>query len=374
MKKIRTAILLTVALSLLVGCASMLEREYVSATTHSAVLQTTEESDALRVESYQELVNALLYLVLQGEEGGTLRLYNYDGDTAYSDLTAACLEMTEEVPIGAYAVSYIQFDLTTIVSYLEADISITYRRTEAQMASIQSAVGTSAIRNQFVLALEQFQEEIVLQLDYFDGDEAELRELIQRAYYETPSSALGMPTVQVQFYPRTGTQRIAEVTLDYPHDGVLLRILQSSAEDTALLLLADSWDLTGEELLMELCNLVVEQGGLQSEGNTAYYALVRGGATSEGLALALSLLCQERGMNCSVVQGTLEGQAHFWNVIITPWGYRHVDLSTWGQEDWTEEDRDAIFFSDLAAVESNYQWNRNWVPLCGEQPVEETGY
>lgn len=38
----------------------------------------------LRVENYQELVNALIYLISLGEEEGTVRMYNYDQDVEQS--------------------------------------------------------------------------------------------------------------------------------------------------------------------------------------------------------------------------------------------------------------------------------------------------
>lgn len=366
-------VLLIGALMALVGCTSLLERDYVVVTTHSDVPEAAAESDALRVENYQELVNALLYLVNQGEETGTLRLYGYDSDTASEELTAACLEVSTEVPIGAYRVSYLQFDLTTIVSYLEADISITYRPGTQSMSTIPGAIGTSATRSLLAQGLESFQEEIVLQLNYFSGGTAELLELLERAYYEVPSAALGMPSVEIAFYPRTGVLRIAEITLSYPMASQLLPYTQTKLVTTAEELVADSGDLSGQDLIVELCRLVMEQGGLSDGGDTAYDALLGGGATSEGLALALTLLSEERGVNCAVVQGTLNGVEHFWNVVYTPWGYRHVDISAFVAEDWQGEtitEDNSPFFSDRTAVEEGYEWNRNWVSLCGEQPED----
>ena len=46
-----------------------------------------------------------------------------------------------------------------------------------------------------------------------------------------------------------------------------------------------------------------------------YSALCLGTADSEGMALAYSLLCQQSGITCLLVQGTLNGQPHCWNLI-----------------------------------------------------------
>ncbi len=360
-------------LLMLVGCTSLLEREYVTATPHSDTPQAAGESDALRVESYQELMNALLYLVNLGEESGTLRLYGYDSETAKADLTSACLEVSEEVPLGAYRVSYLQFDLATIVSYQEADITILYRPETLSVEDIQAAIGPSAIRDVFARGLEQFQREMVFYVNYFDGDEAELEELLWRAYYEVPGSALGRPEVMIQFYPHTGTQRIAEVKLAYRSNQAVQLYYQNMLAECVTQLVEERVAAGGGDLL-DLCCLVLEQGGLSESGSTAYNALVGGGATSEGLSLALALLCEEQGIHCSVVQGTVNGVDHFWNVVMTPWGYRHVDLSTFELELWQETEAEEVsgpFFSDRTALEAGYSWNRNLLPLCGAQPEAE---
>ena len=55
--------------------------------------------------------------------------------------------------------------------------------------------------------------------------------------------------------------------------------------------------------------------------------LVAGAADSEGLALAALLLAQRLELTGMVVPGTLDGSPHFWNVVRTESGYRHLDLT-----------------------------------------------
>ncbi|MFQ9480834.1 MAG: transglutaminase domain-containing protein [Oscillospiraceae bacterium] len=71
-------------------------------------------------------------------------------------------------------------------------------------------------------------------------------------------------------------------------------------------------------------------GRILPKGSTAYDALLGGGGDSQGVALAFSLLCRQVGITCSVVDGQKNGQSHFWNVVQTASGYRHVDLSRTG--------------------------------------------
>ena len=343
---------LALALSLaLTGCASMLERPYLRVSPHEAVSAGENSSSALRVENYQDLVNAILYLVTEGEEHGVLGLYNYTSDVE-SDLTRACVEVGQEDPLGAYAVEYIRHDYALIVSYYEANIYITYRRTPEQVDAIISVTGTSAIRRALRNVLADFSPEAVLRVNYFaGGDEQYFLDLLHQAYYDAPVSALGMPEVKVKLYPDTGLQRIVEFTLTYPEDrGTLLRrgrLLTQRLEELSPLPAA------AEELagLVRDGLVVTDEKGY----STAYHALVEGQADSEGAALAYQLLCDRAGVTCLLVQGTLNGAPHFWN-IVTDDGktYYHVDLSA---------ELFALSDEELTGADG-YQWDREEYPAC----------
>ena len=175
------------------GCSAMLNRDYVDVTAHNTTSPTTEGNPStLRAESYQELVNALIYFINQGVETGTVRLY-MDSDAVEGDLEAACLEVVQESPLGAYAVDFIKPSVSFVVSYYQADVQIQYRRSWEQISSIVSATGTSAIRSELEGALDSFSAECVLRISYFSEDENYILSLFQEAYYATPGAALDMP-------------------------------------------------------------------------------------------------------------------------------------------------------------------------------------
>ena len=126
-------ILLALALSVaLTGCEVMLERSYSASSPHVDKLTTAGDPSVVRVETYRELVSALLYLVSRGEEEGAIQFYSYTGDVE-ADLTAACLEVTAQDPLGAYAIDYIRHELSQVVAYDQANLSIHYRRTLEQI-------------------------------------------------------------------------------------------------------------------------------------------------------------------------------------------------------------------------------------------------
>ena len=181
---------------LLSGCSAMLERSYQTSAPHEDKPITAEDASYVRVEDYRELVSAVLYLVSQGEEEGVIRLYDYAGDVD-TDLSDACLEVATQDPLGAYAVEYIKHEYTRVVAYYQATVSIRYRRTPEQVASIVRVTGSSAIRERIRQALEDFREEAVLRVSYFAEDESSLQELVRQAYYDNPGSALGLPEVEI---------------------------------------------------------------------------------------------------------------------------------------------------------------------------------
>lgn len=356
MKRAFLALLLAGALAL-TGCASMLEREYLSVAPYRPVSNSVDSSSTLRVENYQELVNTILYLVSEGETHGVLGLYNYTQDVE-DDLTRACLEVVQEDPLGAYAVEYIKHDCTLIVSYYEANIDITYRRTPEQVASIVSVTGSSAIRRELRNTLTSFSPSAVLRVSYFAEDEDYILELVRQTYYDVPYAALGMPEVEISLYPTEGAQRIVEIDLTYPASAETLRRssqeLQERARDLA------SWSAGAEDLYLKIRDsLTIEEGTGHS---TAYDALIGGAADSEGAALAYQLLCDQAGVECTVVLGELDGAPHFWNIVRAEDGeFRHVDLS-------------ADLFSltdDELTGKGAYEWDRGEYPACISDLEEE---
>lgn len=352
MKKHITALALALSL-ILTGCTPLLEREYFDISRYEPVSAGENSQSALRVETYQGLVNAILYLVSEGAEQGVLNLHNYNRDVA-DDLARACREVIQEDPLGAYAVDYIHHDFSRIVSYYEVNIYISYRRTSEQINSIVPVTGSSAIRQALSQTLASFSPETVLRVSYFSGDEDYILNLAHQAYYDAPATAMGMPKIAVSVYPATGYQKIVEVTLDYPNASAVLR--RRSQELNAL---SPELGATPKELYATLQETLTID--TQSSGSTAYEALTTGAVNSEGAALTYKLLCDRAGFPCTVVCGQLDGRAHFWNIVSLDGVYRHLDLSS---------DLFALTDAELAEA-GTYQWNLAEYPSCSTTPSEK---
>ena len=133
MKKRLFALLAASAL-LLAGCSTLLERDLSQVDPHNTAPTTEGDPSILRADSYQELVNALIYFVSGGVEEGTVRLYT-DTENVEPYLSDACLEVVQEDPLGAYCVEFIKYTVDPVVTYFEAKLDITYRRTREQVAA-----------------------------------------------------------------------------------------------------------------------------------------------------------------------------------------------------------------------------------------------
>ncbi len=354
MRKMICAVMAALML-LSTGCSSMLNRDYSSVTVHSATPTAEGDANTMRVQNYQELVNALIYLINQGEESGSIR---YSGEEADFKklMDEACLEVKQEDPLGAYAVDYIKYSVISIVGSYEADVQITYRRTREQVASIVDATGAAAIRSELSRALSSFDTEVVLRISYFEEDEAYIQQLVRQAYLSNPATALDFPDAQVAMYPESGQQRIVEVTLTYHQSLQTLESWRNSLSREAERICQPLTELTIKEKLDGITGTLQSMGAYSAQGgSTAYDALLGGGGDSQGVALAFSLLCRQVGITCSVVDGQKNGQSHFWNVVQTASGYRHVDLSRAGS---------VTYNVDQTMTQQGYVWDTQQVPAC----------
>ena len=131
---------------LLSGCSAMLERSHETMSAH-VDYAVTEDDSALRAESYQGLVNAILYFVNGHYNRGTIRLYNYTGDVE-GDLANARDEVMYEDPLGAFSVRSLTYDTTRILTYYEVELRISYSRTVQEMAELQRVTGLSGVRQE----------------------------------------------------------------------------------------------------------------------------------------------------------------------------------------------------------------------------------
>ncbi|MDY4172145.1 MAG: hypothetical protein SOY17_05340 [Evtepia sp.] len=233
MKKI-ILLLAVLAVFPLAGCGSMLERSYASVTPHTQFSDESENEAILRAENYPGLVGALLHRVEQGQENGVVRLYQYASltGTAASDVDQACLEVTQEDPLGTYAVDYIKYDVKPTAAYYQVEVKLAYQIPPEELAQVISVTGSTAVEQELRELLPAQPEKVLFRIGYFtQEDSAEtLRQAVWEAYEAQLSHPARLLEVEVKLYPDAGQQRVAELLLtweesDRPNQQTMGKIL-----------------------------------------------------------------------------------------------------------------------------------------------------
>lgn len=357
MKRIISLLLLCALLWGLTGCA-LFDRSSSTVTNHQEQSAAAEDGSILRAESYADLVSCVQHFVAMGQQEGTVHVYKYSGDIG-SDLKSAVTEVLTEDPLGCYALQNITFDYSRIVSYYECDFTFTYRRSLAEMAAITNVYGDGAIRDLLRQAESSFDETVTIRTNSYYADSSRIYSLARQAYYASPATALGYPTVSVAIYPESGPTRIVEVTFTYSHrdPAVLLRRAESvSAAATALVGEDVAADSTVARLLYARLN---DTAQFDADGSASVYdALCIGSANSEGIALSYQLLCQQAGIDCALVQGTLNGTPHWWNIIT-------LDGVSWLVDATRADPEEDFLHGDDSFLAAGYNWSREDHPACG---------
>ena len=148
-----------------------------------------------------------------------MRLYQYGSvtGTAASDVDQACLEVTQEDPLGAYAVDYIKYDVKQTPSYYQVEVKLAYAVDPEELSQVISVTGSTAVEQELRALLPDQPEKVVFRISYFtQEDSAEtLRQAVQEAYQAQTPPCPPLLGVEVKLYPDSGQQRVAEILLTW---------------------------------------------------------------------------------------------------------------------------------------------------------------
>lgn len=378
----RRVIVLALAAALLLtaaGCSALFDREVYIEEPYEAPSETSESEDAAdTISTYAALRRAITRIVAARAESAVLQFQNYEG-TISRDISTACWEVKSSTALGAFAVDYISYDLSRIVSYTQAEIHITYKRSEYQMASLEQLANLAALRTRLQEALRAGETYLVLELTTASLSADAVHQNLERAYYGDPLACPVLPTAEVTLYPESGVQRIIEMTLDYGMDSESLAARREELSAALEELLADA--LPQEETapepseepdpaqsaarLRSLCEALAGTCSPDPDaGATAWDALVGHTAADEGMALALEAACRAAGIDCRVVFGRLDVDDHVWNIVTFGGSSYHVDVSRWTADDA------AVFLASDEDLWGAYGWDTDEYPACPERFAE----
>lgn len=367
---------------LLSGCSAMLERGHETITTHVDYAVTEDES-ILRAETYQGLVNAMLYFVSGYRTQGTIRLYNYIGDVE-ADLSNARDEVMLEDPLGAFSVRSLDYDTTRILTYYEVDLRLTYARTSAEVDSLREVTGLAGVRQELSRLISEQRESALFLASHFSGDQALVEALVRLAGYNAPELYRhhDIRQVSVTLYPETGTRRVIEVRLGWNQSAEAVAeeekgYAQLLETEASALLEANPPE--GEGYTVdELAAIVRSAAGPRDEDGTdlALDALSGEPSSDLGLVMAMEYLCRQCGVEAEPVSG-LTG---LWLIVSTPEGYRHLlPRGLWPPEaepgEGSPSEPERLLYTDQELTELGYTWPESLHPACEDYAIqgEETG-
>ena len=330
MKKRAAALLLAASLLLSLAGCGLFKKEYLSVTKYEDAV-SANDSAAVDVADYAGITGAVETLVKSHRTVGRLRFAGYDG-TLQTDLTQACQEVRNGYALAAYAVNYISTDLSRTASYYEAIVYISYRHTQSEIDAVRYLPAKSDLTAALDDTLSNLQTYTAFKLISPTITADEIRAAAVSAFCADPTGCVVQPELSVQIYPESGDLRFVEVELSYGWRTSELQKMKSMLLGRVSQLADGIGEANGSKYARAVYDLTVKncaysQENAEALGSTAYGALVNGQADSRGLALAYSALCAKGSIECHVVDGTLNGAAHSWNIVLLGGAYYHVDVS-----------------------------------------------
>ncbi len=230
----KRVLVLCLALLCLTSCASLLERDYTVSAAHEEDPPPQGDS-AYRVETYPALRSALLSYVEEGLDQGLLRFpTTYPGNLSV-DLEKAKRQLTEEDPLGCYAVEDLTWRTSKIIAYYEVELTFTYKRDKALFRSLPKAATQGDLTALLTRALEAGEEGLRVYLTACPEDQSDYFQTALQAAWDslqTPQDPAGetvppsagpawseLPALAVELYPAVGgSRRVAELKLTQPQE------------------------------------------------------------------------------------------------------------------------------------------------------------
>ena len=361
MEKLLTILLLLAFL--LTGCTAFVDNSYLVVEKHSeqpTVPNETAIEEADVISNRSQLRWAVLSCISDWAENSTLLVENYEDDLS-NDLSEILNYATQEYPIGAYAVDFIDAELNGDAQKGSISLSIVFRRSAAEIKSIVTVNTTSAALRRIEQALRSCQTALTFRIR--DYDEVDFSAAIQEYCLENPNTVPAIPDFSAEVYPPKGETRILELHFTYPDTREELQLKLSSVN--TILSSAKSYIQAGadDQARVELLSRFLTtrfnyQIASKTPSMPAYDLLCGGLAHSLSFAAVFRYECSAVGMDCLLVEGMRNEQRHYWNIVRIDDVYYHVDLMRSIELGETE----LQLLPSQTLLEEGYVWNQEAYP------------
>lgn len=158
------AVSLLLTAALLSGCAVLLERSYSVTEPYADRYWDSSAEDTLRVDTYQDLVNAITLLVTERAEEGVIRCSGEVGE--YYMVVAARDEVRRETPEGSYLLRDLSLSQESGANYNTVTCRMTYREDAEDIDSMMSLSDSQSLVDLLRLAVREEHEKLTVRFSY----------------------------------------------------------------------------------------------------------------------------------------------------------------------------------------------------------------
>lgn len=371
MKKLIASLLLFALFAGLTACKSLVKDDFSVVTPH-VELPLSDKTDSMKdttpvVSNRTELRGAVLSFIRDWTEQGSILVRAYKGNVS-EDLQETVLYATEEDPIGAYAVDYMdaEYNGTDRIS-----LNIVFRRSAAEVESIVTVSGNPSACTKIRQALDALDISLTLRIrNYQDMDFAGY---IRNYCLQHPGTAVALPEVSAEVYPKEGETRILELHFSYPASRDELRLMQASV--STILSSASSYIRSGKDDLEKarllyrfLTSRFTYSPTGEAPATPAYSLLCQGKAHSLSFASVFYAECTDANLDCFIVSGSRDGQEYYWNLLRIEGEYYHVDL----MRSLSEKENDLRLLYSAELSREGYVWDEALYPATAVmEPIPE---
>ena len=373
MKRLIPLILL---LLLLGGCSS--GEGYLSVRPHVEQYNPgpapTETEPVPVVSNRLELRGAILSLIDNWKEQGTVLIRNYEGDVT-QNLNEVMDYATRQHPTGAYAVDYADAEIREENGQQLVQVSFVFRRSLSEINSIVLVDNNDAAYTKIEEALNNYSTALTLRIRrYSDRDFAS--EII-RYCLENPRKVPAIPEFSLKLYPEKGDHRILELHFTYPESKDVMREKLLEVETTFQSALSyGSAGKTPLDKATRLCQYLIRRRN-QSLSDAAptlplYSLLSENTGHDLSFAMCYNDLCTSLGIHSRIVQGSKNGAPYYWNLLEFEEEVFHVDLRRYVEQ----KSSTIVPLYDEELLAEGYSWDQSSypaAPLKSTEPSESTG-
>jgi len=346
----RAAIVISVlVVFLLTGCNSWMNGSYTSVVPHKEQNVQPEES-LEEPENYEDIVLILTNMVEYGQQRQTISMVEME--EGWEEYLDEAVEYVHKVyPLGAYAVSEIDYEIGTSFGRPALAVEIKYHRNIAEIDAVLEAQSPREFADVVYHALRTMTARVAVYVENYT--ETDLTQLVQDYAMRYPQFVMEEPRVSATMYPQDGKDRVVELYFTY---GTGRDSLLRMQEQVSLVFTSSELYVSGESTTMEKYGqlyyfLMINRHdySVQTSITPAYSLLLHGVGDSKAVATVYAAMCRQAGLNCETISGARSGQAWYWNIIKVNGRTYHVDLLRCHEQ--------GRFFYNVASEMTDYVWD-----------------